>query len=65
MVEGLSEGWSVLVTGEVRRLDDRDEQRRRSLDLQCWNDRSEHVLIAIKPHDVTGRVIVHGSVWDD
>lgn len=66
VVEGLSEGWSVLVTGEVRRLDDPDEQRRLSfLDLQRWNDDSEHALIAITPHDLTGRVIVHGSPWDE
>jgi nitroimidazol reductase NimA-like FMN-containing flavoprotein (pyridoxamine 5'-phosphate oxidase superfamily) len=58
--EGLSEGWSVLVTGEVRVVDDPDEvQRLSSLDLAEWGDRGEHTLIAITPTQITGRVIVH------
>lgn len=66
VVEGLSEGWSVLVTGEVRRIDDPDEQRRlSSLGLDNWGDGDEHVLIAVTPELITGRVIVHGSPWDE
>jgi hypothetical protein len=60
--EGLSEGWSVLVTGEVRIVDDPDEnQRLSSLGLASWDDEEEHTLIAITPTEITGRVIVHPS----
>lgn len=62
--EGLSEGWSVLVTGEVRILDDPDESMRlSSLGLVSWNVPEEHVLVAITPKEVTGRVIVHRAPW--
>ncbi len=62
--EGLSEGWSVLVTGEVRIVVDPDEhQRLSSLGLASWDDDGEHTLIAIKPTEVTGRVIVHPAPW--
>jgi hypothetical protein len=50
----------VLVTGEVRVVDDPDEvQRLSSLALAEWGDRGEHTLIAITPTQITGRVIVH------
>ena len=63
--EGLSEGWSVLVTGEVRSIDDPEEQERLStLGLVSWNDRGEHSLIAITPIEITGRVIVHTAPWE-
>jgi transcriptional regulator with XRE-family HTH domain len=61
---GLSEGWSVLVTGEVRIVSDPDEiQRLSSLELASWGDRDEHTLIAITPTQITGRVIVHPAPW--
>jgi len=60
----LSEGWSVLVTGEVRIVSDPDEiQRLSSLELASWGDRGEHTLIAITPTQITGRVIVHRAPW--
>jgi nitroimidazol reductase NimA-like FMN-containing flavoprotein (pyridoxamine 5'-phosphate oxidase superfamily) len=62
--EGLSEGWSVLVTGEARIVTDPDErQRLLSLGLALWNDGEEHTLIAITPMETTGRVIVHHGPW--
>ena len=62
--EGLSEGWSVLVTGEVRIVTDPDEQKRLlSLGLASWNDGEDHALIAITPTEITGRVIVHHAPW--
>jgi hypothetical protein len=62
--EGLSEGWSVLVTGEVRIVDDPDEnQRLSSLGLASWDDGGEHILVAIRPTEITGRVIVHSAPW--
>ena len=62
--EGLSEGWSVLVTGEVRKVDDPEEIKKlSSLELASWGDRGEHTLIAITPTQITGRVIVHHPPW--
>jgi nitroimidazol reductase NimA-like FMN-containing flavoprotein (pyridoxamine 5'-phosphate oxidase superfamily) len=62
--EGLSEGWSVLVTGEIRIVDDPNEVLQlSSLDLYSWGDRGPHVLVAITPTQVTGRVIVHHAPW--
>jgi hypothetical protein len=61
---GLSEGWSVVVTGEVRIVDDPDErQRLLSLGLALWKDGGEHNLVAITPTEITGRVIVHHAPW--
>ena len=62
--EGLSEGWSVLVTGEIRTVSDPDEQQRlMSLGLASWSDGEEHALMAITPTLITGRVIVHRAPW--
>ena len=45
--EGLSEGWSVLVTGEVRIVDDPDEtQRLPSLKLVTWDNAKDRALIS-------------------
>jgi nitroimidazol reductase NimA-like FMN-containing flavoprotein (pyridoxamine 5'-phosphate oxidase superfamily) len=56
----LSEGWSVLVTGSARRIDDPDEiLALASLDLESWAGGARHALVAIGPTEVTGRVIVH------
>ena len=56
----MSEGWSVLVTGSARRIDDPDEiLALASLDLESWAGGARHVLVAITPRQVTGRVIVH------
>jgi len=58
--EALSEGWSVLVTGRCRRIGDPDEvQRLSSLDLESWAGGDHHVLVALSPDEITGRVIVH------
>jgi hypothetical protein len=62
--DGLSEGWSVLVTGEVRIVEDAEEhQRLSSLGLASWADEDDHTLIAITPTEITGRVIVHHAPW--
>ena len=56
----LSEGWSVLVTGDCRRVQDPDEvQRLSSLGLEPWAGGDRHELRAISPAETTGRVIVH------
>jgi hypothetical protein len=63
--ESLSEGWSVLVSGSGRRIDDPDEtQRLSSLDLEAWAGGTRHSLVAIRPHEITGRVITHDSEPD-
>ena len=62
----LSEGWSVLVTGSCRRVDEPDEvQRLSSLGLEPWAGGDRHELIAITPTEITGRVIVHESPPDE
>jgi nitroimidazol reductase NimA-like FMN-containing flavoprotein (pyridoxamine 5'-phosphate oxidase superfamily) len=61
--ETLSEGWSVLVTGRCRLVEDPDEvQRLSSLDLEAWAGGDRHTLIAMEPGETTGRVIVHEFV---
>jgi nitroimidazol reductase NimA-like FMN-containing flavoprotein (pyridoxamine 5'-phosphate oxidase superfamily) len=61
--EAMSEGWNVLVTGRARRIDDPDEcVRLASLDLEAWAGGARYALIAIKPDELTGRVIVHRSM---
>jgi hypothetical protein len=60
--EAMGEGWSVVVTGHARRIEDPEElQRLGSLDLQAWAGGDRHSLIGIKPEELTGRVIVHYS----
>jgi hypothetical protein len=60
--EAVSEGWSVLVSGQARRVDDPEEVvRLSSLDLEPWAGGTRHVLIKITPVTVTGRVIVHDA----
>jgi nitroimidazol reductase NimA-like FMN-containing flavoprotein (pyridoxamine 5'-phosphate oxidase superfamily) len=62
--EGLSEGWSVLVTGLVRVIDDSDDRARlSSIGLETWSDGGKRTLVAISPRLITGRVIIHGSPW--
>jgi nitroimidazol reductase NimA-like FMN-containing flavoprotein (pyridoxamine 5'-phosphate oxidase superfamily) len=63
--ESLSEGWSVLVSGRGRRIEDPGEtQRLSSLDLEAWAGGRRHSLVAIRPDEITGRVIIHGSEPD-
>jgi len=62
----LSEGWSVLVTGTCRRVQDPDEvQRLASLGLEPWAGGDRHALMAIAPAETTGRVIVHQAPPDE
>jgi len=63
--EVLSEGWSVLVTGRCRHVEDPDEvQRLSSLDLESWAGGNRHALLALSPDEITGRVIVHEEAPD-
>jgi len=64
--EALSEGWSVLATGPCRRIEEPAEvQRLASLDLEAWAGGNRHTLMAIRPTETTGRVIVHQSPPDE
>lgn len=63
--EAMSEGWSVIVTGEARQITDPEErQRLASLDLVGWAGGDRHSLVAIRPDEITGRVIIHESATD-
>jgi hypothetical protein len=63
--EAMREGWSVLATGRARRIEAPEEvQRLASLDLEAWAGGARHTLIAIRPDDLTGRVIIHHSIPD-
>ena len=56
----MSEGWSVLVTGTARRVDDPEEiDALSSTNLESWAGDDRHSLVAIRPKEITGRVIVH------
>jgi transcriptional regulator with XRE-family HTH domain len=64
--EAMSEGWSVLVSGQARRVDDPDEVLRlSSLDLEPWAGGPRHALVKITPVTITGRVIVHNAMMDE
>ena len=64
--DAMSEGWSVLVSGRARRVDDPDEVVRfSSLDLEPWAGGPRHALVKITPETVTGRVIVHNVILDE
>lgn len=57
--EAMSEGWSVLVTGRARCVDDPDELvELSSLGLEPWAGGNRRSLVRIHPEEVTGRVIV-------
>jgi hypothetical protein len=63
--EAVSEGWSVIVTGQARLITDPEEhQRLASLDLVGWAGGNRHSLVAITPDEITGRVIIHESAAD-
>jgi nitroimidazol reductase NimA-like FMN-containing flavoprotein (pyridoxamine 5'-phosphate oxidase superfamily) len=64
--EVMSEGWSVLVTGEARRVDDPEEVLALvALGLLPSAGGSRHALVRIRPHEITGRVIVRDATPDD
>ena len=56
--ESMGEGWSVLVTGSARRVDDPDEVLALAgLGLTPWAGGPRHALVRIRPDETTGRVI--------
>ena len=64
--DAMSEGWSVLVNGRAKVVDDPEELLRlSSLDLEAWAGGARHSLVCITPTETTGRVIVHYSAPDE
>jgi nitroimidazol reductase NimA-like FMN-containing flavoprotein (pyridoxamine 5'-phosphate oxidase superfamily) len=62
--EAMREGWSVLVSGRARRIDDPEELvELAALGLEPWAEGNRHAIVRIRPEIVTGRVIVHTSLW--
>ena len=56
--ESMGEGWSVLVTGPARYLDDPGEiVTLAGLGLAPWAGGARHALVRIHPEQMTGRVI--------
>jgi transcriptional regulator with XRE-family HTH domain len=56
--EAMSEGWSVLVTGTARRVDDPDEVvALAALGLVPWAGGARHALVRIHPDELSGRLI--------
>jgi Pyridoxamine 5'-phosphate oxidase/Helix-turn-helix domain len=57
--EAMSEGWSVLVRGHARPIEDPDDRRiAAGLDIEPWAGGKRHNLIRVVPFEMTGRVIV-------
>jgi hypothetical protein len=60
--EAMSEGWSVLLTGLARRVDDPDELVELSrLALEPWAGGDRHALVRIRPEFITGRMVAQPS----
>ena len=60
--ESMGEGWSVLVTGTARPVDDPDEVvALAALGLAPWAGGERHTLVRIRPDEVTGRLIAQST----
>lgn len=56
--EALREGWSVLMHGEARRIQDEDElSQARNLGIEPWSGRELDLYLRITPTAVSGRRI--------
>jgi nitroimidazol reductase NimA-like FMN-containing flavoprotein (pyridoxamine 5'-phosphate oxidase superfamily) len=55
--EAMSEGWSVLVTGRVRRVSPDELRQIEKLGLEPWAGGQRSVYLRLEPHEVTGRRI--------
>jgi len=57
--DAMSGGWSVLLRGHARRIEDPDERLvLASLDIEPWAGGPRLNLIGITPFEITGRVII-------
>jgi transcriptional regulator with XRE-family HTH domain len=55
--EAMSEGWSVLVTGRVRRVGPDELRQLESLRIEPWAGGERTVYLRLEPREVTGRRI--------
>jgi hypothetical protein len=60
--EAMSEGWSVLVRGHARLIEDPGERLAAArFDIEPWAGGERPNLVSISPFEMTGRVIVQGQ----
>lgn len=60
--EAMSEGWSVLVTGRIHRVDDPDDLvALADLGLEPWAGGGRHAVVRLRPEETTGRLVVQGA----
>jgi nitroimidazol reductase NimA-like FMN-containing flavoprotein (pyridoxamine 5'-phosphate oxidase superfamily) len=55
--DAMSEGWSVLVTGRVRRVSPEELRRLETLRVQPWAGGQRTVYLRLEPRELTGRRI--------
>jgi hypothetical protein len=56
--EAMSEGWSVLVRGHARLIEDPEQRLAMArLDIEPWAGGARLNLVSIDPFELTGRVI--------
>jgi hypothetical protein len=55
--EAMSEGWSVLVTGRVRRVSPDELRQIEKLAVEPWAGGQRSVYLRLETHEVTGRRI--------
>ena len=55
--DAMSEGWSVLVTGRVRRVSPEEQRQLMALRIQPWADGERTVYLRLELREVTGRRI--------
>jgi hypothetical protein len=57
--EAMSSGWSVLLRGHARLIEDPEERRVAAhLDVEPWAGGARLNVVSIEPFEITGRVIV-------
>jgi hypothetical protein len=57
--DAMSEGWSVLVRGHARLIDNAEERLEvAELDIDPWAGGARINIVSIAPFELTGRVIV-------
>ena len=55
--DAMSEGWSVLVTGRVRRVSPDERRRLETLRIEPWAGGQRTVYLRLEPRELTGRRI--------
>jgi nitroimidazol reductase NimA-like FMN-containing flavoprotein (pyridoxamine 5'-phosphate oxidase superfamily) len=59
--EAMSEGWSVLVTGRLRRVSPEELRQLEKLGVEPWAGGQRGVYLRLEPREVTGRRIRAGG----